>query len=229
MNIQKQILFYAIAIILLVSSCKLGFRHKGITEGSIKYKITYIEDEQKNPIVSLLPEYITMTFKETEVLLSVEGWMGIFKSVFIKDKDQNAITLLKILNKKYLYRSESGIGYYGLTRYDDMEVIFDDIEKKIIDFDCKHARVRIPARNLDFDVYYTNDIKINNPNANTPLYQIPGVLIEFKMEMNGILMHLEATEFSGQDVPEDFFKLPQGYKEVARAQMDSIFKEIKLN
>jgi hypothetical protein len=229
MNNQKQLLFYALATILLISSCKLGFRHKGITEGCIKYKITYIENEQKNPIVSLLPSYITMTFKDTEVLLSVEGWMGIFKSAFIKDKNQDAITLLKILNKKYLYQSEPEDGYYGLARFDSTQVIFDDVEKKVLGFDCKHARVRIPEKNLDFDVYYTNDIKIKNPNANTPLSQVPGVLIEFQMVMNGILMHLEATEFIGQDIPDDYFKIPQGYKEVAKVQMDSIFKEIKLN
>lgn len=226
MKIQRRFLFGVLILCLVASSCKLGLRHRSITEGSIKYKITYIEDEKSNPIVSLLPTYITMSFKGKEVLLSVEGWMGIFKSSFIKDKDQNAITLLKILNKKYLYRSAPTDGYYGLTRYENMQVSFDDQEKKVIDFTCKHARIKIPEKNLEFDVYYTNDINIENPNANTPLSQIPGVLIEFQLEMNGILMHLEATEFNNQEVPDYLFEIPEGYKEVEKSQMDEIFAGI---
>lgn len=224
MNFNKRILIVFLLASLAIAGCKLRLRTKGITEGTIKYKITYIEDEKSNPIISLLPSYLTMSFKDQQILLNIEGWMGIFKSSFIKDKEENAITLLKILNKKYLYKTTPTEGYYGMSKYDSMCIVYDNQVKKILDFECQHAVVKIPCKKFEFDVYYTDQINILNPNANTPLNQIPGVLLEFQVEMNGILMHLEASEFIGDEVPDNLFAVPEGYLEVQKAQMDEIFK-----
>jgi len=163
-----------------------------------------------------------MRFKNNNVILDLEGWLGIFKSSFIKDDKQNAYTLLKILNKRYLYESESGESYYGIGICPEIEISFDDKTKDILGFKCNHALVNLPDE-TNFDVYYTNKIRVENPTVNTPLDKIPGMLMEFNLEMNGIPMRLEAIEFHSDKIPDNAFDIPVGYENVQRSQMDDIF------
>lgn len=213
-------------VVLSFSACK-DLADTGIDEGVMKYKITYLEDKTKNPLIALLPSYLEMHFKDNSVLLCVEGWMGIFESSFIKDgKTGELTTTLKMMNKKYYYKSSEQTGYLGDTKYTNLEIEFDDLTKEIINFECKHAKVNVPSENLTFDLYYTEDISIKEPNLNTVFEDIPGVLMEFNMDMNGIPMHLIATELNESDISESFFSVPDGYKEVEKQEIDTILSSL---
>jgi len=199
----------------------------GIAEGVMKYNITYLVDENENPIVSLMPSNINMSFKENSVILEVEGWMGVFKSSFIKNGEKSeAITLLKMMNKKYCYRSPANQGFLGFSAYNNIEVIFDEEVKEILDFNCKHAKVKLHDCNVKFDIYYTEEIKIENPNDYTPFHMVPGVLMEFQIEINGIPMHLIASEIIEKEIPDKAFEVPADYENVPREQLDKIFSSI---
>jgi hypothetical protein len=76
----------------------------GIDEGSVRYKITYLQSEKENPIIGLMPGYLTMQFKNNSVRMDVEGWMGVFKSTFIRQYEQEkSVNLLKMMSKRYYY------------------------------------------------------------------------------------------------------------------------------
>lgn len=222
---NKWLLTLAVCACIIISGCNKSNQRGEITEGSIKFKITYLKSEQENPIIGLLPSTIMMRFKDDKVQLDMQGWLGIFRSSFIKNDDKNAYTLLKILNNKYLYVSEPNEGYYGMRKVDNMQIDFDNQTKDIIGFDCKHAVITIPDL-CKFDVYYTDEIKIKDATANTPLDKIPGMLMDFRLEMNGIPMHLEAIEFLNEEVPESSFEIPEDYTRIERSQMDDIFNSI---
>ena len=221
----KWLLAIAVLVCVIGYGCaKNGPRHN-IREGAVKYKITYLKTEKENPIIGLLPSTIVMRFNHDKVLLEMEGWLGIFRSAFVKRGDKDVYTLLKILSKKYLYISEPNEGYYGLRKPENMKIDFDEEEKQLIGFNCNHAKVSI-ADSISFDIYYTNEIKIKNAMANTPLDIIPGMPLDFRLEMNGIPMHLEAIEFIDEKVPNTIFDIPNGYERVERSQMDEIFNGI---
>ena len=215
----------ALLCFAILCGCAEKTRQGSISEGSVKYKITYLQTEKENPIIGLLPSTIMMHFKNDKVILEMEGWLGIFRSAFIKDGKDKAYTLLKILNKKYLYISTSEEGYYGMSRPDNLQIDFDNTEKDMIGFHCNHANVSI-GDTTSFDVFYTTDIKISNATANTPLDKIPGMPMDFRLEMNGIPMHLEAIEFINEKITNKTFEIPEGYERVERSQMDEIFNGI---
>ncbi len=216
---------------IVVFVCVIGFGcsengpHRNIREGSVKYKITYLKTEKESPIIGLLPSTIVMRFNHDKVLLEMEGWLGIFRSAFVKNGDDEVYTLLKILSKKYIYISEPNEGYYGMRKPDNLQVDFDDETKQIIGFNCNHAKISV-GDSVSFDVFYTTDLKIKNATANTPLDMIPGMLMDFQLEMNGIPMHLEAIEFINEKVQNSIFDIPNGYERVVRSQMDEIFNGI---
>lgn len=212
-------------VCMIITGCSESNRSKNAKEGSIKYKITYLASEKENPIIGLLPSTITMRFKGNKVILDMEGWLGIFKSSFIKDESNNTYTLLKILNKKYLYASKRGEGFYGIKGTDNMIIDFDDECKDIVGFNCKHSVVTVDD-SIKFDIYYTESINIKGVAANTPLDKIPGMLMEFRVVMNGIPMQLNAIEYSNDEVPDSAFEIPEDYTRIERSQMDEIFNSI---
>lgn len=223
---RKIKLFVVISIVLVVSSCH-KLTKRGIDEGIMKYEITYLEDKANNPLISLLPSHLEMYFKDNSVLLCVEGWMGIFESAFIKQAETgDFITTLKIMNKKYYYKSDSVEGFMGDTKYLNLEISFDEEVKKILNYDCKHATVFVPSNNLTFDLYYTTEINVEEPNKNTVFEAVPGVLMEFQVEMNGIPMHLIATELTEKEIADEEFCIPEGYTEVEKQEVDTIFSSI---
>lgn len=212
----------------MIDSCSIKHKTKGISEGEIKYKITYLQDASENPLIGLMPTELNMVFKQNNVSMSVEGWMGIFKSSFIK-RNQNAdvITLLKIMNKKVYCQSNTSTGLLGVDNFSNMSLSFDNSSREILDFKCSHAVALIPERNMKFDIYYTQDIQIDQPNSNTPFDKIPGVLMQFQMEMDGIPMQLVADRLTKYEVPENIFDIPDGYQEISTDQMDEIFKSLR--
>lgn len=221
------IVFVIVVFLGIFNSCKLGDKGKDFSEGTMKYNITYLEDENENPIISLMPSKLNMSFKNNSVIMEVEGWMGVFKSSFIKNSFKNeAITLLKMLNKKICFRDTGSTSFLGFDGYNNAAITFDDKTKKILDFTCKHASVTIVDKNLSFDIYYTEEIKIDKPNEFTPYANVPGVLMEFQIEINGIPMYLIVSEVVKREISNDIFNVPTGYEDVPREELEKIFSSL---
>lgn len=224
---SKWLIIAIFSSLIVFYSCSKGGHYGSVKEGTIKYKITYLESEKENPIIGLLPSTLKMQFSNDNVVLNINGWSNIFKSSFIKRKNNDTYTLLKIIGKKYVYQSPEGETYYGISVPENVKIEYDDNSTKILaGFECKHAVVVI-SDTTSFDVYYTPDIRIKNPTVNTPLDEIPGMLMAFTLEMNGIPMRLEAIEYIDEKVPESAFEIPTGYKPVERSAMDEIFNGLR--
>ncbi|MBI9065746.1 MAG: hypothetical protein JEZ09_00560 [Salinivirgaceae bacterium] len=214
-------------LIALFSACTFDFGKEGIVEGTMQYKINYLQDETENPLIGLMPSTLNMTFKNNTVLMEVEGWMGVFRSAFIKyGETGEAVTMLKMMGKKYYYMSNGKSGYMGMSGYDSIVIQFDDKKKKILEYDCDHAMAKIPDSNIEFDIYYTRQIDIVNPNSQTPFSKINGVLMEFQLDINGIKMHLEAKEINEREIPDETFEIPDDYEEVPKSEIDEIFASL---
>ncbi len=215
-------------VTLLPVSCQLKLGQSGIDEGVVRYKITYLQTEKENPIISLMPGYLTMQFKNNSVRMDVEGWMGVFKSTFIRQYEQEkSVNLLKMMSKRYYYTCTETTQFLGMDTYRSVDVSFDDEVRNILDFKCKHARVSVNNGAETFSVYYTRQIAIEEPNAQTPYFEIPGVLMAFQIEVNGIAMYLEAVEVLEREIPDAVFEIPEGFEEVSKASIDEIFSALK--
>lgn len=213
--------------IVFIVSCNLDLPKEGITEGTMTYEITYLQDETENPLISLMPSELNMTFKDNSVKMEVEGWMGVFKSTFVKNgKTKEAINMLKMMGKRYYYVSQSKDGFMGMTESYNLDIEFTENTKKILEYKCHHATVHNPEQNVIFDIYYTDKIAIENPNEFTPFAEIEGVLMEFQLEINGIKMHLKAKEVNESTISDDVFAIPEKYQEVEKEQIDEIFKSL---
>jgi GLPGLI family protein len=226
MSKLKPILLTSIVALIFLIGCKNISRHKKVDEGVIIYNINYLQDESENPIIGLLPSTMSMTFKNNSVLMEVEGWMSIFKSSFLrKGKNGDAISVLKIMNQKCYHITPVGQQFFGL-KTDSIVIKVTDKKKEYLGYECNHARVIVSNDSLEYDVWYTKEISISNPNQSNPYEILDGVLMDFRLNMNGIPMHMTAKQFDQIEIENKKFNIPDGYEEVNAQAMQAIFDKV---
>ncbi len=227
-NLHYKYLIILVIALLFFSSCTENTKVSEKTEGIIKYKITYLKDSKENPIVALLPKYTNMKFKDNLMQFNMKGWMGVFESKLIKDTNKKSIIVaLKMMNKKIYCQSSEISQFMGLNCSDDeVKITFDDKTKQILDYNCKHAVVHNMRANTSFDLYYTDEIGAENPNADTIYEPIKGILMEMQMEINGIPMQLVASEIKHKKISETDFTIPNDYTLVKKNMLDSLLTSV---
>ena len=80
------------------------------------------------------------------------------------------------------------------------------------------AQVQFEGRE-PFEVFYTEEIKITKPNRYTPLNMIPGVLMEFPYEYEGICMRLTAKDYRHKKPSNKTFSIPKRAKSTDREEV----------
>ena len=206
-------IYYKLLIIiplfsLLFSSCKNDVRSG--KEGVIHFELTYLDDENANPIITFLPNTMSYAFKDGKTIQKVEGWGGVFKMVGISDtKKDSVVALMKILGDKFEYRCKLGDDSFGYDPLEGLTIEYVKGEKEIAGCKCKKAIGH--CKDIDYELYYTEDIKIKNANWNTPFKNVKGVLMEYQISMFNINTKIVAKEIERNEIEDSEFEVPEGY------------------
>lgn len=217
-----------IVLIFLSLSCK---KHKpeGIFEsGRIDYKITYLESNLTSISPSMLPKKMKLEFNTEYSTNVIEGFMGVFRlNNFTHFKNKRCSTLLEVLNKSYIYFGKRGDEMCCFENMHDMLIDYTDETKIIAGLNCNKAIITFRNSDETFDVYYTNDINLANPNMTNPYKKIDGVLLEFQLSIKGLKMRFTAENFEKSlKNPLNMPVLPKNGNEVTRDQMTHIINKL---
>jgi hypothetical protein len=97
----------------------------------------------------------------------------------------------------------------------------------ICGFNCKNAEVTFPAnRKKIYNIWYTNEINVKNPNAATPFTQVDGVLLSFFFFIGKAELHFDAETIYKKEIPENTFERRPKYMKVSREQIDSLIGKL---
>ncbi|HAN17313.1 MAG: hypothetical protein A2X13_00520 [Bacteroidetes bacterium GWC2_33_15] len=229
MKIKNTLLIAVALIIISIFSCKKFEFKDRIKEGYIEYNIEYLDDSLDRFMKGLLPKKMIVKFKNNNTINKIESLSGIVSFTHIQNsRDKKNTTLVKIMNKKYRYAE----------KIDESSLFFEDIPgikietldeiKQVAGLTCYKAKVTIPNREIEpFYIYYTNDIIIHKPNANTPFRSLDGVLLEFQVKLYSMNMKLTATKIVETEIDSDEFKIPEGYIPINRKTMEKILSTLK--
>ena len=213
----------------MLSSCKKIEHKDRIKEGYIEYDIEYLDDSIDTFMKGLLPKKMTIKFKNNNTLNKIEGFSGIVSFTHIQNfKEKRNITLVKVLNKKYKYIEKINDKSLFFEELPGMKIEEQDTIIEVCGFKSKKAKVTIPNSKVEpFYIYYTDDIIINNVNAQTPFRSIKGVLLEFQLKLYDMPMRLTATKIESAEIPSEDFKIPKGYETINRKTMVEIIELLK--
>ncbi|MGQ1909868.1 hypothetical protein ACT3CE_08775 [Marinifilum sp. RC60d5] len=206
--------FFILLFIVLLYGCKNNLVNNNTDEGVITYDVSYFDSEKDNPIITLLPNKIELRFKNNNISLVSEGYLGLFSTKFISIYEtENSNILLKVLNNKFNYEfPKDEIAFiYNQLPPNKIEVL--DSVKIIAGYECKLAKLSFEDKNCpSITICYTNEIGLAKPNRNTPLHKLNGVLLEFESTMNQVNAKFTATKVSLKPVEDKEFIIPDDYK-----------------
>ena len=223
MNIQK-IIYFFIGLLLLV-----GCGKSGVNEGVIKFDITFNEQERKtNSVIDLLPTNMEQMFKDGSSKCKMEGFMGMFLTALISNTHTKTNSyIFKVMTDKNYCQTKFGVKTLGFDPFPGMHLKKTMETKEIAGYKAKKVKVTFDDPKISgYDIYYTDEISIENPNWSNPYTEIKGVLLEFRIRMKGITMIVKAKEVVKKEIPDSEFEIPDGFKNVAPPTLDSIIVKI---
>lgn len=201
-------------IVLSISSCKENTARKSkIDEGIITYNVSYFASEKENPIVALLPNKVELKFKNNNISLTSEGYLGFFSTRFVSlHKNEVSHILLKVLNNKFYYEFPKDEIAFIYNQLPPVEIKLLKATKTIAGYECNIAELYFQEDcTTPVTIAYTNDIGLADPNRNTPLHKIDGVLMEFETTMNQVKTKFTAQTVCLEKICDEEFLIPEDY------------------
>jgi hypothetical protein len=200
----------------------------GEAEGLIRFNIAYNQDQVGAYSANVLPKQMTMEFGDGKVMNTIEGGLGFFCLVHVSDtRNMQHTTWLKFIDNRYIFEGKRKESPCCFGMLDGMKLIYTDSIKDIVGFPCLNAIASFPEGGIEsFDIWYTEELGIRNPNSNTPFSDIPGVLLEFNTLMGNANMHMVATAYEARHIPPKQFQPPRNYKPVSKAEIEKILNAL---
>jgi GLPGLI family protein len=178
----------------------------------------------------IMPSEMEMQFKNNNINTELKFGLGMIKIGYITNtQDKHLHEMLKFMkNRKVSHR--------GIQQVDDLieqipahEIKMLPDTKSIAGFLCHKAEVSVesPEDPYTYDLWYTKDIKIKDPNWCTPFKSIPGVLMEYRVERFNVIMHFTAVEIKHEKIEDSEFFVPKRYKEISIEAMEKNLRDLR--
>jgi hypothetical protein len=224
--VQRSILVFIIYIILsgLVGCNKTSLGK--FDEGEIHYRIVYNNHGGTIPM-DLMPNSMVVKFKDDKTLMEITAPIGNNGIFNLTDPGENTIsTYVRFLNIKYYFKGETGLSPPGVDPMEDLKLEKTGDIKVISGLNCKHVLAKLPGYDHNFDLWYTNEIDIDDPNNSTPFRDIDGVLLKFFYKMGDMIIEFEATNVYEREVPDKEFHQSDKFLRISREDMDRFISKM---
>lgn len=210
------------------TACNKQYNAKDqISEGIIQYDITYSNRSGQNFPFQLLPKVMELKFNENYSSYTLEDRLGLFSISNILDFGRRQhITLIKVFDKKYVYKGKKGEVSVLFDSSVNYEMKYLEDTARLVGYLCQTANIRDTQSMKNFEILYSHAIGSNKPNANTPYEPIEGMLLDFRLVLKNLEMHLKAKSVEQKNIRDNAFEVPKEYKEISRKKMEEILTTI---
>ena len=212
--------------LLALWGCNGNRSKRTFNEGTIEYDIKFEGNDQEKINTSMLPSKIIVKFRDNNISNKIGGLSGSVNMTFINNiDDKSLIVLVNIWNKK-LFFQDSLLKQNLPNAYAGMPTIWVEKTNEIVQFNgfnCMKAIAHYKdSSNNSFEILYTKEINIANPNANTPFELVDGVMLKFSIKLNKYLMNISSTSIKAEHISMDEFKVPLGYEKVSKRTIEDL-------
>jgi hypothetical protein len=219
-------LFIAVIFAITGFSCK----EKGgkyINQGEIHYNIDYIGNFGAMP-KEVLPKNLIVSFKNNKILFEMISSFGNSGILNLANPDKGIFdTYFSLFTLKYFYAVQPGEQFPGFEAMQGIVIKKTAKTSVICGFNCKNAEVTFPAdRNKIYEIWYTEEIKVKNPNTATPFSQIDGVLMSFFFFLGPAELHFDAETVYKKQIPDEAFERRDRFMRVSREEIDKFINKM---
>ncbi len=220
------VLFIAVIFAMTGFSCK----EKGgkyINQGEIHYNIDYIGNFGAMP-KEVLPKNLIVSFKNDKILFEMISSFGNSGILNLANPEEGIFdTYFSLFTLKYFYPVQPGEQFPGFEAMNGMSIKKTAKTSVICGFNCKNAEVTLPGvKDKVFEIWYTNEINVKNPNAATPFSQIDGVLMSFFFFLGSAELHFDAETVYKKEIPDEEFERREKFTRVSREEIDKFINKM---
>jgi hypothetical protein len=219
-------IFLLTASLLMFPGCNLKDKEADVTKADyIEYRVIYMDNMAGDIPTQMLPDVMEAYYSKRYIRTSIEGFFGQFSLVQIANLRQNTVTtMINFFGNRVYYTGEKGELPAGIVELTDPVVQLTADTAHICGMLSKKAIVE--TKNNTFDIYYIEDIDIQSPNITTPYFFIEHVLSDFRVQLSVLKMQLIMRHHESTTVESSVFEIPENYKPVSKATMESIINSL---
>jgi hypothetical protein len=211
----------------ITTSCKHNTTGGQISEGIIEYDIIYSNRSGQNFPFQLLPKVMQLKFNDNFSSYTLEDRLGLFSISNILDlKGHQHITFIKVFDKKYVYKGNKGESSVLFDSSVTYKLKYIEDTSRLAGYLCKTVTINDSESMKNFNILYTHAIGNNTPNTNTPYEAIDGMLLDFRLTLKNLEMHLKAKSVEKKEIKDKEFSVPTDYKQISRKKMEEILTTI---
>jgi hypothetical protein len=212
-------------IAISVSSCK-NKGEKDINQGEIHYNIEYIGNVTLMP-KEVMPKILVVSFKDDKILFDISAPFGNSGILNLSNPKEDIFdTYISLLTWRYFYAAKPGETHPGFGAMKGINIKKTARTTLICGFNCKSAEVRLPDSEKVYEVWYTNEIDVKNPNIATPFSEIDGVLMDFFFLMGPAEMHFTAETVYKKEIPDKTFERRTNFARVSRENIEKFLDKM---
>ena len=198
-----------------------------IKEGEIHYNIEYAGNTGPIP-TEFLPHNLIVSFKENKILFEMLSSFGNSGILNLANPEKGIYdTYFSFFTVKYFYESKQDEIYPGFESMKNAVIKKTSKTSTICGFNCKSAEITFPkCDNKSFEIWYTNEINVVNPNTCTPYSSIDGVLMSFVFVMGPTELHFTAETVYKKDIPDNQFERRAKFIRVSRDDINKFINKM---
>ena len=210
-------------IIIGICSCK-NIKRDAIKEGIIEYNVHYLNKEKESLYSFFLPKKMIIKFKKDKTKSELNGFSGNFYfSLIANSRTDSAIALFKIMNHDYYYVETQAGPSELFGNLPGMKINYTNDLCSIAGYECVTAEIESMLDSFPpFDICYTKNINIHNPNKKNPFHEINGVLLDFSVNLYNMDMRFVADKILDTTISDSEFFVPEGFKRINKTNVDQI-------
>lgn len=215
-----RILIVAAVTLPLLTTCK-SRGLKDINQGEIHYSITYGGPEGSIPR-ELMPKTLIVSFKGDKILFDITSPIGNTGISNLANHSEDIYdTYINMLGGRFFYAGIPDETAPGLKAMEGLKIRETGNTEEIMGYNCVHAEVILPSMpDSVFDIWYTDEIDIKQPNVANPFHEIDGVLMKFFFFMGEREFIFEAEAVYSKEIPDKVFHRREKYRRVSKEAMD---------
>lgn len=212
-------------VLLAVTISVAGFSQKKAKpfKGTITYGITYEGEELDAATQAQMPTGVVVSVLGN--LVRNEQISAFYSMAQISDLEEgSAIVLIDAMGMKVaVEQSKEEIEKNKEeAEIEDPEINFVDETKEIAGYTCKKAEVK--SGDEIIEVYYTDEINVpKGMNDNSGFKGIEGVLMEYSVAQEGLIMIMTVKEIKKGKVNKGMFVIPDDYEIKTPEELGGMF------
>jgi hypothetical protein len=217
---MRSIVLVGLTIIgLFVLSCedKGDLFGTSLSEGRINYAVTFPQLAEDNVMKSILPDQMTISFKENRYNSEFNTYGGVFKNkISVDTKGRSYTQMLKIFKKRLACNYDKVDLEEMLNDFPPFTIVRSDKLDTLAGVPCKMAKgIFYGMDEPNIDIYYSDRIAVPNPNWGSPFAELDGFLMGYDIDMFNMRLRLMAEHVEATPVEDEEFLIEDDYKKVS--------------